>query len=147
MGLRFGCFLLSLRVATAAISGLEVISTSNVQALIRYQAPDAGACSVEVSESFRFDKPVLDVDPDVFPGSQLDSRPTSATDGVNRTFVIGRRAVEQGSDKKWYSRALQADTTHYFRITCGADTATGSFRTATVPFGVTTPWPIPQDPA
>lgn len=61
--------------------------------------------------------------------------------------MLGSRSVDQALDQKWYSRALQTDTLHYFRIRCGADTATGSFRTANIPVGVTYPWPIPQDPA
>ncbi len=132
--------------AEAAISGVSVSGSTNVQSLLTYQAPDNNACTVQVSESPDFKPLVNDVNPDLFPGADSDSRQESISDGARRVFAIGRRAVEQGADGKWYSRALQTNTMHYYRVRCGSDTATGSFRTANIPVGVTYPWPIPQDP-
>src|SRR5205814_525960 len=40
-------------------------------------------------------------------------------------------------DNKYYSRALQNNTVHSFSITCGSDVASGSFRTANLPAGLT----------
>jgi uncharacterized protein (TIGR03437 family) len=133
--------------AVAAISSVNVVGSTNVQSLLSYQAPDNQSCTVEVSESPSFRPLVHDVDPALFPGADSDARPGSLVDGLKRMFAIGKRAVERGSDGNWYSRALQTDTTHYFRIRCGADTATGSFHTANIPVGITYPWPAPQDPA
>jgi uncharacterized protein (TIGR03437 family) len=133
--------------AFAAISNVSVVGSTNVQALITYQAPDNGSCTVAVSESPTLSPLVHDVDPALFPGSNSDARPGSLVDGANRTFAVGKRSVEKASDGNWYSRALQTDTTHYFLITCGSDTARGSFHTANIPVGITYPWPAPQDPA
>jgi uncharacterized protein (TIGR03437 family) len=139
-------FLVFTSVAGAAISGVSVSGSTNVQSLLDYQAPDDSPCTVQVSERADFKSLVNDVNPDLFPGADSDSRQGNITDGARRVFVIGKRAVEQGAGGVWYSRALQTDTTHYYRIRCGSETASGSFRTANIPVGVTWPWPIPQDP-
>jgi uncharacterized protein (TIGR03437 family) len=139
--------LLSAVSLSAAISNVQVIGSTNVQSLIGYQAPDSGACTLEVSENPDFQPLVKDVDPSLFPGASSDSRPGNISQGAGRMFIAGKRGVDRASDGKWYSRALQADTPHYFRIHCGSDTAVGTFRTANIPVGVTYPWPLPQDPA
>jgi len=50
---------------------------------------------------------------------------------------VGTRQIQTGLDSKNYSRALQQGTAHYFSVTCGASSGTGSFTTKTLPFGVT----------
>jgi hypothetical protein len=50
---------------------------------------------------------------------------------------VGTRDTETGADGINYSRALQANTVHYFSITCGSSTTDGSFATANVPLGMT----------
>jgi uncharacterized protein (TIGR03437 family) len=139
--------LLAVAVAEGAITNTQVVGVSNVQAVITYQSPIDGACTVEASEGLAgFTQLVHDVDPALFADSNSDSRFTTASNGRQRTFIIGQRAVGQASDQKWYSRALQTDTTHSYRIHCGDDTSTGTFHTTNIPGGATYPWPIPQDP-
>lgn len=77
-----------------------------------------------------------DVNPDLFPGSDLDSRASSNNYGTNRVFVAGTRAlgVPSGTDIA-YSRALQSSARHKFRITCGADTFEDYATTGNIPLG------------
>jgi uncharacterized protein (TIGR03437 family) len=77
------------------------------------------------------------VDPTLFAGANLDTRAEALSSGANHVFVVGKRLIEKGADGRNYSRALQTNTTHYFRITCGSSVGTGSFTTANIPFGMT----------
>src|SRR5690349_6353528 len=116
--------------AMAAITNVAVTGVTNTQASISYTAPDANACGVEVSESATYSPLVYDVDPTLFPGANLDSRPGSIAVGRSRTFVVGARLAATAADGSGpYSRALQTATVHYFRITCGTDQTTKTFRT------------------
>lgn len=119
----------------AQITNVSVAGVTNTQAMIRYTAPDPSACTVAVSQSPTYSPLVHDVDPAIFPASNLDNRPGSVSDGQPRAFVAGTRDAEQGINGHWYSRALQALTPHYFQITCGPYTATGSFTTANIALG------------
>ncbi|MEO7651694.1 MAG: hypothetical protein ABIZ80_14605, partial [Bryobacteraceae bacterium] len=119
----------------SAVTNVRVTGTTPIAAILNYSAPDGSACSVEVSESATYSPVVKDVNTVLFPGSNLDSRAGNAASGRQRTFVVG--AAGQGityapiaSDGKRHSRALRAFTAHHFRITCGGDTATGTFQTA-----------------
>lgn len=140
--LLFACLL----PAVAAITGVSVQGTTATQAILRFTAPDTGACTVEVSESASFAPLVHDVDALLFPGSNLDNRAESTFSGRERVFAIGKRRAEKALNAKWYSRALQAFTPHYYRITCGADQATGSFSTTNIVLGNTNNDPLPGDP-
>jgi hypothetical protein len=135
-----------LGLAAAAITNVSVQGTTATQAILRYTAPDTGACTVEVSESSSFTPLVHDADAQLFPGSNLDSRSESAANGPERVFVIGKRRAEKAVNGKWYSRALQAYTAHYYRITCGAGQATGSFFTTNIALGNTYNEELPPDP-
>lgn len=77
-----------------------------------------------------------DVNPDLFPDSDLDSRASSNNYGTNREFIAGTRvvAVPSGTDVA-YSRALQSSARHKFRITCGADTFEDYATTGNIPLG------------
>ena len=126
---------LSLPLA-AAIQNVTVQGTTTTQAIIAYTAPDENPCTVEVSESLTFTPLVNDVNPALFPGANTDTRAGNLPSGQARVFVAGaRRADASPVDARLYSRALQANTPHYFRITCGADSATGSFMTMNLPPG------------
>lgn len=134
-------------MAHAAISNVQIVGTTNVQAILSYEAPTAtGPCTLHLSENASLGPVVHDVNPSLFPGADQDSRAGNLVDGTSRIFVAGKRSVDRGLDGKWYSRALQADTPHFYRIVCGADAVTGAFKTANIPVGSTYPWPIPQDP-
>ncbi|MDQ6663240.1 MAG: hypothetical protein M3Z23_02470, partial [Acidobacteriota bacterium] len=128
---------------------MSVSGTTATQAIITYTAPDHAACALEVSESSGFAPLVYDVDPSKFSGANLDNRPGNVTnaDGRERTFVVGKRAAEPALDSKKYSRALQAYTKHYFRVTCPStgDKAAGSFTTKNIQLGNTYADPLPVD--
>ncbi len=122
-----------------AIQNVSVLGTTATQALIHYTAPNNAPCNVEVSESPTYTPLVNDVDGTKFASAPSDARLGAISNGVERLFVIGKRAAEIGLDTIRYSRALQTATQHYFRITCPAtgDQATGAFETTTIPFGST----------
>ena len=116
---------------------VNVPATSPTQAVLSYTAPSTGVCTDEVSESNTYSPLVHDVDSALFPGSNMDSRGGALTSGAVRIFVVGTRNIQTANDSNNYSRALQQNTTHYFRITCGAQVTTGTFTTKILPVGVT----------
>ena len=135
----------------ASIENVRVVTTTATQAVIWYTPSGGVGCRVEVSESESMRPLVHDVDPALFPGSDLDTRQGTATLGSVRLFVVGRHGMSysgstnpfQAADGSIRSRALQAATGHYYRITCGADVVTGSFTTGNVPLGKTFGEPLP----
>src|SRR5215471_8738877 len=86
------------------------VGVTNTQAVLQYTAPESSACTVAVSTSPDLSVLVHDVDPAIFGGSNLDNRPGTVAAGLARSFVVGKRAAEQGTDGHWYSRALEALT-------------------------------------
>ena len=145
--MRLSVLALAASTAFGAISNVQVRGVTPTQATLSYTAPDASACSVEVSESPSYLPLVHDVDPVLFAGSNLDSRSEGIVSGMQRVFVAGKRRAEKAVNGKWYSRALQAFTTHYYRITCGSSHATGQFPTANIALGNTYNETLPADPA
>lgn len=129
------------------ITGLQ-FSATNTQAILTYDVPSAAfPCTIEASESSTYSPLVHDIDTALFGSSNSDWREGSYITGTTHTFVLGKRLVARGSDGKNYSRALQAATLHFVRVTCGSMVATGTFTTATIPYGMTYQ-DVPQlDPA
>lgn len=137
---------------SAAISNLKVSGTTSTQAIVSYTAPNASGCSLAISEtadtSGNPQPPLVhDVDPTLFSGADQDGRAGSITHGTARTFVIGRRDAERAADGRYYSRALQTNTMHYGKITCGGDQALFTFQTTNIPLGIGYSDPWPTDPA
>ena len=117
------------------------------QAVVSYLSPDSRSCRLELSESSRYLPAVYDVNPSIFPGSDLDlERSTTIDVQRRRTVILGLRAAETGRDGKRYSRALQTNTKYYLRVTCGSQVQTGTFETTTIPLGLTYNDPLPVDP-
>jgi len=138
-----------------SISGFAAVSvsTTSTQAILVYTAPTSAACTVAVSEFSSLSPLVADVNPALFSGSNLDTRSGVVSNGLQRIFVVGKHGMNAsgssnpflGTDGKRHSRALQAGTTHFYRITCGTTTMTGSFTTSAIPAGSTYPEPMPVD--
>ena len=120
--MKLSMIVLTASMAYGAVGNLQVRGVTSTQAILAYRAPDTNPCSVEVSESPSYRPLAHDVDPALFAGSDQDNR-DGTTNGLQRVYVAGKRRAEKGTDGRWYSRALQAFTTHYFRITCGASQA------------------------
>ena len=139
----------------AAITGFQVQGTTSTQVLVSYKAPDANACTIQVSQSASLTPLALDVDPATFANSNLDlSRPSTVTSGMSRTLLIGQRTVQYAtagaySGVRHFSRALQAYTPYFGMITCPStgDTYNFTFSTGNIPLGMSYGDPLPADPA
>ena len=120
------------------------LKATSRQVTIDYTAPDTNACTVEVSESPSYSILVNDVNPVLFSGSDTDTRSDATGSGTTtRSFVAGTIPTPNGvinnlaSDGKRYGRALQPNTVHYIRVTCGSHTGESSISTKNIPLGGT----------
>lgn len=142
-------------LAFGQISAVRIAGTTATQVIASYTAPDERACALAVSTSSKYSPLAHDVDESLFPGSSSDFRPGSIHNGRSRLVVIGRHGMTANespnpflaSDGKRYSRALEADTLYYYRVTCGRDTASGTFTTANILPGNTAAEPLAADAA
>src|SRR5690242_13814414 len=116
---------------------ITVVGTTATQVVLQYNAPTTAACTIAASESPGYAPLVHDVDPALFPQSDMDSRNGNLVNGQMRVVVLGKRASETALDGNTYSRALQANTTHYIQVACDGATATTTARTANIPAGMT----------
>ena len=126
----------------AAITNIQVNGATPREVILRYLAPTPAACTIEVSESATYTPLVNDVNTALFTGSNSDFR--NGAQGRDRTFVVGNAGTAAAyapidANGRKTSRALQTNTDHYYRLTCGSDTATGSFRTSNIAPGDTFP--------
>src|SRR6476661_4420300 len=112
------------------------VTHTPTQAVLSYVAPsDSLPCHVQISQSRRMTPLVPDVNPNLFEGADLDSRSGSISIGEWRTFVAGARRADVAADGRRYSRALQAATLHFYRVSCGEEIASGEFTTDNPPLG------------
>jgi hypothetical protein len=112
------------------------------QCVLQYPAPSAGAsCTIQFSELADYSVPVNDINSSLggaFASANIDtSRNSTFSDatGTLRSVVIGQRISQQGADNKFYSRANQTDTRHFYKFTCPSAIYTGEVRTANIPLG------------
>lgn len=142
--------------AGAAIDNVRVQGVTATNAVLTYTAPDEQPCTLQVSRSPSFVPLEADVDSSLFPGASSDARPGNITTGRSRVFVVGMRgAAKKAATGKYVSRALEADTLYYFRISCPSSGAVypalpanpNTFRTMNIPLGSTYSDPPPTDPA
>src|SRR5947209_6666349 len=81
-------------------ANVKVSGVTATQAVLTYSSPFP--CSIEASEGTVIGALVHDVDPVLFAGSNLDTRPGSVpADGSSRQFVIGQTIADKSpSDKR-----------------------------------------------
>src|ERR1035438_5062380 len=132
--------------AMAQPSSVTVVGTTATQAILTYTAPSGNPCTLEVSESASFSPLGNDVTAAWVSRANLDSRTSGITNGTFRIVVVGTRTAQAASDGNVYSRALQTNTLHYYRITCDGQAGQGSFTTANIPLGMTYSEPPQSDP-
>lgn len=145
LALATGSFLVQFSSPTIAqVGSVQLVGVTPQQAVIQYTAPDTEPCTLQVTDQSGLGVTVWDVDGTVFAGSDVDlNRPNTVTSerGLRRRVVLGKRSAEPGSDGRFYSRSLQADTRHLVSVTCTSGTETLPFKTLNIPVGNMAPDP------
>ncbi len=142
----FGSFVLCLAPALAAVSNINVQTTSS-QAVISFTVTDPTQCTVQVFTNAPNGVLLDDMNEVLFPGSALCNRAGSAVNGTAVSFVAGLRTASKANDGKMHSRALAAQTTYAYLVTDLVDstTAQGTFTTNNLPAGNLYPEQPPFD--
>jgi hypothetical protein len=134
-------------LSSGATIPVRVVGTTQTQAVLLYNAPDANACTISVLDSSS--NPVNDTNLTLFAGADSDLRGGNIATGTSRVTVVGKRTSELAADGKLYSRALQAETLYILSksvataaaLVVRQASAPGPFRSATpdrIPFLSTT---------
>lgn len=139
-------FLLLLSSTLFAADFRVVGQPTSTTAVLAYRTSYTGNCTLEVSEESDYSPVVHDVNGTYFSGANSDARYAGMRDGQERYFPVGLRAVHEDADGVRRSRALQTATKHYARLDCNGTQETLTFRTATIPFGMTVGDLPPGDP-
>lgn len=134
-------FILSIILAClpsfAAITNQRVTDETPTGAVVRFVAPDP-ICTLKVSQLADLSEIVYDLDGSLFTGANSDAANSSVIkNGNERSWAVGKTLTATAGSGVNYSRALQAHTLHYYEITCGVSTATGTFTTRNIPLGNT----------
>jgi hypothetical protein len=114
---------------------VNVQSVTPQQAILQYTAPNTGTCTVAVSTASAYTPLINDVNTALYPNSNVDNRTGAISNGTSRTFLVGARTTAVASDGNTYSRSLQAFSTYFYQVTCGALTAGGTFYTSNIQLG------------
>lgn len=133
-----GLLVVFLGVSQAFASTTVIVKgISATQAVLAVESTETRAsCTYEISQSASMRPLIHDADPTLFSHAGLDEANTaSEVDKRHRLFVVGRRSAEPAFDGRQYSRAMEANAIHYYRVTCGADVVTGTFTTSNPPLG------------
>lgn len=134
----FSLALLAGLVAAQSASGqvkVQSLGATPTQAVIAIRNY-TDSCVIELSESPTYAPVVPDVDPVLYPGSNVD---TNRLDTI--TWSDGTRLVTLGHQTD--DRALATATTYYLRVTGCGDTTTLVLATPTIRTGTTMQWPVP----
>ena len=116
------------------------------QIVVSVTTDQPGNCTYRASEGTVLGALVNDVNPALFAGSNSDARGGAIVAGRRRTFVLGTRKAQQALDNRWRSRSLQANTSHWIGVQCGADAEVSTVaRTSNPALGNTWGEPYPYD--
>jgi len=145
-------FAIALALTLPAFATVTVLSSgqagdvTNRQAIIRFTVTNPANCSLVVYYDAAKTIKANDTNATLFPGSETCNRTYNTVTGTQVSAVIGRgTSVRSGADGISYSLALELAHTYYFTITDLTDssTGTGSFTTANIPWGRTSPEEVP----
>jgi len=123
------------------------VSPKAAQTVLSYTVPSGASCTIVLTPSPSGAGPSgtpNDVNAMLFSASNIDtSRASTVQSGNHRYVVLGQRTSALAGDGNYYSRALQANTSHSGSLSCGSDSATFSFTTADPPPGDSGPDAVP----